>query len=81
MTLAKSKVTSLRMPQGWEWLVLLVFGLLIFGRRLPEVGRSLGQGLVEFKRGLKEEPKEPEETTSGTVPPSSGGSGPKRLNQ
>ena len=27
--------------------------LLLFGRRLPEVGRSLGQGLVEFKKGLK----------------------------
>jgi len=29
------------------------FGLLIFGKRLPEVGRSLGKGIVEFKKGLK----------------------------
>ena len=28
-------------------------GLLLFGKRLPEVGRSLGKGIVEFKRGLK----------------------------
>ncbi|RLS87557.1 MAG: twin-arginine translocase TatA/TatE family subunit [Planctomycetota bacterium] len=36
-------------------MVLLVLGLLIFGRRLPEVGKSLGQGIKEFKRGLKDE--------------------------
>jgi len=41
------------MPGGMEWIVLLVLGLLIFGRRLPEVGRSLGKGIVEFKRGIK----------------------------
>jgi len=39
---------------GWqELLVIGVVAVLIFGRRLPEVGRSLGQGLVEFKKGLK----------------------------
>jgi len=26
--------------------------LLLFGKRLPEVGRSLGKGIVEFKKGL-----------------------------
>ncbi len=35
-----------------EVVILAVLGLLIFGRRLPEVGRSLGKGIVEFKRGL-----------------------------
>ncbi|MCA9291230.1 MAG: twin-arginine translocase TatA/TatE family subunit [Phycisphaerales bacterium] len=40
-------------PGGPEWIVLLVLGLLIFGRRLPEVGRSLGRGIVEFKKGIK----------------------------
>ncbi|MGI9013418.1 MAG: twin-arginine translocase TatA/TatE family subunit [Phycisphaerales bacterium] len=41
------------LPGGWEWAVLLVLGLLIFGRRLPEVGRSMGRSIVEFKRGIK----------------------------
>jgi sec-independent protein translocase protein TatA len=41
------------MPGGTEWIILLVLGLLIFGRRLPEVGKSLGRGIVEFKRGIK----------------------------
>jgi sec-independent protein translocase protein TatA len=36
-----------------ELIVLLVIGLLLFGRRLPEVGRSLGKGIVEFKKGLR----------------------------
>lgn len=40
---------------GWpEMVVIGVLALLIFGRRLPEVGRSLGKSFVEFKRGLKE---------------------------
>jgi sec-independent protein translocase protein TatA len=33
-------------------LVVLVIGMLLFGRRLPEIGRSLGKGIVEFKKGL-----------------------------
>ena len=41
------------LPGHGEWIILLVLGLLIFGRRLPEVGRSLGKGIVEFKRGIK----------------------------
>ncbi|MSR41182.1 MAG: twin-arginine translocase TatA/TatE family subunit [Phycisphaerales bacterium] len=42
------------MPSGMEWLVVLAIGLLLFGKRLPEVGRSLGQGINEFKKGLKD---------------------------
>jgi|SRR5208282_4429766 len=34
-------------------LVLLTIGILLFGKRLPEVGRSLGKGLLEFKKGMK----------------------------
>ncbi len=40
-------------PIGWQELIILaVLGLLIFGKRLPEVGKSLGKGIVEFKKGL-----------------------------
>lgn len=40
---------------GWpEILIVSVVLLLLFGRRLPEMGRSLGQGIVEFKKGLKD---------------------------
>lgn len=38
---------------GQEILLLLVLGVLLFGRKLPEVGRSLGKTMVEFKKGMK----------------------------
>jgi len=36
-----------------EMLMIGIVGLLIFGNRLPEVGRGLGKGITEFKKGLK----------------------------
>src|SRR5262245_16661221 len=36
-----------------DWIVILVLGVLLFGRKLPEVGRYLGKGIVEFKKGIK----------------------------
>ncbi len=42
------------MPGPWEMVIIAVVALLLFGRRLPEVGRSLGKGIVEFKKGLRE---------------------------
>jgi sec-independent protein translocase protein TatA len=36
-----------------EIIVIMVIGVLLFGRRLPEVGRYLGKGIVEFKKGIK----------------------------
>jgi sec-independent protein translocase protein TatA len=38
---------------AWEILILLGLGVLLFGRKLPEVGRYLGKGIVEFKKGMK----------------------------
>jgi len=36
-----------------EWGVLALVGLLLFGRRLPEVGRGLGKSIVEFRKGIQ----------------------------
>jgi sec-independent protein translocase protein TatA len=41
------------MPGGIEWIVILIVALLIFGKRLPEVMKSIGKGIVEFKKGVK----------------------------
>lgn len=45
------------LPQvgGVEMLILLAIVLLFFGaKRVPELGRSLGQGLQEFRKGKTE---------------------------
>lgn len=36
-----------------EIIIILIVGVMLFGRRLPEVGRYLGKGIVEFKKGIK----------------------------
>jgi sec-independent protein translocase protein TatA len=47
-----------------ELIVFALIALLLFGKRLPEVARSLGKGVVEFKKGLKD--VSTEEPTNGT---------------
>lgn len=41
-------------PGTAELIVIGVLGLLIFGRRLPDVARSVGKSIVEFKRGMRD---------------------------
>ncbi len=49
---------------GPEMIALIILGVLLFGRKLPDVGRSLGKGIVEFKKGLKGLEDEVEQTHS-----------------
>lgn len=54
-----------------ELIIILVIGVLLFGRKLPEVGRYLGKGIVEFKkgmRGLEDEIDTPTSTTAAPAP-------------
>ena len=50
------------LPGGYEWLIILFIILLLFGRRLPGVARSLGQGISSFKKGLNEPVEEKKES-------------------
>ena len=36
-----------------EMMIIGMIALLLFGKRLPEVARSLGKGVTEFKKGIK----------------------------
>ena len=63
------------MPFGigiWEILILLLVVLLVFGpKRLPEMGRSLGRGMREFKDSIAgKDDDEPEHRRLATeLPP------------
>jgi len=56
------------MPEGWEWLVILVIVLLVFGaRKLPEIARNSGQALRIFKsetKSMKDDKNAPAEPSA-----------------
>jgi sec-independent protein translocase protein TatA len=39
--------------QPMHLLVIGIIAILLFGKRLPDIARSLGKSMVEFKKGLK----------------------------
>jgi sec-independent protein translocase protein TatA len=51
-------------PGVYELTIIAIIGLMLFGKRLPEVGKSLGQGIVEFKKGLKGIEDQTDQTTN-----------------
>ncbi|MDR2352868.1 MAG: twin-arginine translocase TatA/TatE family subunit [Deltaproteobacteria bacterium] len=52
----------------WEIIVIVILVVIIFGgRRLPELGRSLGKGLKNFRESLKGEESKTE--TQNTTNP------------
>ena len=47
------------MPGGWEWIVILVVILLLFGgSRLPQLAKSIGQSKRAFREGLDADDEE-----------------------
>ena len=49
----------------WEWGIILVIVLVIFGAsRLTDIGKGLGGAISEFKKAVQEEQEEQDESTS-----------------
>ena len=71
-----NEMLLLGMPGGWEWIVILVVILLLFGgSRLPQLAKSLGQSKRAFKEGLDDADEEARlekpRSTSASLPASS----------
>ncbi len=65
---------NLGMP---EILIILLIALILFGpRKLPELGRSLGQSIREFRRGAQEIREELERSIEVKEEPKPKGQGP-----
>ena len=43
------------MIQGWEWIIIALCVLLLFGgKKIPELMRGIGKGVKSFKQGMNE---------------------------
>jgi sec-independent protein translocase protein TatA len=55
--------------QGWEILIVLVLGLVLFGaKKLPELGKGLGQGIREFRKSSRDIKAELEDSFKEEAP-------------
>lgn len=56
------------MPGPGEWLIIALVALLLFGAgRIADIGKGLGQGIKNFKQGLREA-DEDEKKPAATAP-------------
>lgn len=61
---------AIGMPQGAEWIIILVIALVVFGgyKKLPEVGSSMAASIRNFKKGMDEGRNGEDEVTADTDP-------------
>jgi sec-independent protein translocase protein TatA len=58
-----------RFVGGWEWIIILVIVVIIFGvGRLPEIGGALGKSIRDFKKGMQTEEEKAEAKAAESEP-------------
>jgi sec-independent protein translocase protein TatA len=54
---------------GWEWIIVILAVLLLFGaKRIPELAKGLGSGIKEFKKAAREVNDELQNAGETTTP-------------
>jgi sec-independent protein translocase protein TatA len=62
----------MRLPGGWEWIIVLIIVLLLFGPgRIGKIAGELGRGIKAFRDGIGKDQSEDEKSTdsSGNIEP------------
>jgi sec-independent protein translocase protein TatA len=55
MTEYAQNIMAISMPQGLDWVWILLLVLVVFGgRKLPDLAKNLGKSMSQFKKGLNE---------------------------
>jgi sec-independent protein translocase protein TatA len=58
-------VSLLALPEGGEWIVILVIVVLLFGaKKLPELTRNAAQAMKEFEKARKGDDEQPAQVTA-----------------
>ena len=56
------------MPKGFEWIVILVVALLIFGpKNLPKLGKALGSTVKNIREGMSEDDEDDKSSSKDEV--------------
>ena len=59
MTMPLIVLPLIGMPGMWEWILIAMVIMLFFGAaKLPKLGKGLGEGIRNFKKGLKSDKKD-----------------------
>ena len=46
----------MHMPGFWQFLMILIVVVILFGgKKLPELGSAIGEGIKNFKKGIRDE--------------------------
>ena len=75
-------VPLLELPQGGEWIVILVIVVLLFGaKKLPELSRNAARAMNEFNKARNEDTDPEVKAEAAGSRPESAGDGPEQPGQ